>query len=108
MTAQDARDEVKRHLAAETGVPVYDSDDDVQEPIWELTDSLSNGRWLYVDHPQNGLIPVGILRVYEKQLRPAAARRMAQALLQAATEADPSPWDAPFGHDWPTTREATE
>lgn len=57
--------------------------------IWYLTDSLSNGRWLYVDRPSgDGDIKVGIHRVYRKFLSPEAARGLAAALIAAADESD--------------------
>jgi hypothetical protein len=60
--------------------------------IWQLTDDMSNGRWLFVDHPpDDGEIPVGIQRVYTKYLDSAEARAMAAALIQAADELDNRP-----------------
>jgi len=56
-----------------------------EETLWYLTDGNSNGRWLYVDRPDNeGEVEVGILRVYRKHLSPAAARGLASVLLKAA------------------------
>jgi hypothetical protein len=67
----------------------YSSD---ERAIWVRTDPNSNGRWLYVLHPEahqdEGDIAVGINRVYEKYLTPAEARAMAAALTQAADESD--------------------
>lgn len=76
--------------------------------IWQRTDSMSNGRWLYVDHPDptNRAISVGIDRVYTKWLYAAEARAMAAALIQAADELDalPPPPKPTFVH---TTSGAT-
>jgi hypothetical protein len=64
-------------------------DDPLPDVIWYRVDQ-SNSRWLYVDHPGSyrGGIPVGIQRVYQKDLSSAEARSMAAALLQAADEWD--------------------
>jgi hypothetical protein len=58
--------------------------------VWYLTDGMSNGRWLFVDHAENGNgVPVGIGRgIYTKYLSSAAARSLAEALLVAANEAE--------------------
>lgn len=67
-----------------------------EHAIWQLTDDMSNGRWLFVDHPVDGDgIPVGIQRVYTKYLDSAEARAMAAALVQAADELDARPKPKP-------------
>lgn len=56
-----------------------------EETLWYLTDDMSNGRWLYVDLPDDeGNVQVGVLRVYAKHLSPKATRAFAAALLEAA------------------------
>jgi len=46
------------------------------------------GRYLYVDEPAEGSIPMGITSVYTKYLSSADARLMAAALLAAADRND--------------------
>lgn len=61
-------------------------DDDT---ILYLTDNQSNGRWLYVDHPDgDGDIELGVLRGFRKDLSAKAARAVAAALIQAAEESE--------------------
>lgn len=64
-------------------------DDPLPDVIWYRVDQ-TNSRWLYVDHPSayRGGIPVGIQRVYQKDLSSEEARAMAAALLLAADEWD--------------------
>jgi hypothetical protein len=64
-------------------------DDPLPDVIWYRVDQ-SNGRWLYVDHPNayRGGIPVGVQDVYQKDLSSEEARDMAAALMQAADEWD--------------------
>lgn len=70
--------------------PEGEHDDPLPEVIWYRVDGGSNGRWLYVDHPNGyyGGITVGIQWVYRKHLSSGEARAMAAALLQAADEWD--------------------
>lgn len=64
------------------------SGDDGQT-LFYLTDDQSNGRWLYVDRPdEDGEIELGIARVYTKHLSPEAARAAAAALIAAADQSD--------------------
>lgn len=70
--------------------PDPDHEDPLPDVIWYRVDGHSNGRWLYVDHPNAyyGGVLVGIQGVYRKELSSAEARAMADALLRAADEWD--------------------
>lgn len=71
--------------------PIAEEDEMGDETIWYMTDSLSNGRWLHVDHPDHrGHISIGIAGVYTKYLSSEAARAFAAAIIEAADEADES------------------
>lgn len=55
--------------------------------LWWRRDSMSRGRWLYVEQPDDeGDVPVGIERVYEKWLTPDEADEMAAALIESARQ----------------------
>lgn len=87
------RFDADENARAADNADLLDPEDDDLDPewgpldgvVWYLTDDMSNGRWLYVDHPtDDGLVPLGIQRVYTKYLSPEAARDLAAALLVAA------------------------